>query len=51
MNKSDLPIDLKERAVVERRRKAEKEKQSILVNNKNQLIEGWATFTYLNKFE
>jgi hypothetical protein len=38
MYKLDLPIDLKEQAAIERRRRLEKERQSRIFNNKHRLI-------------
>jgi hypothetical protein len=38
MYKLDLPIDLKEKAAIERRRQLEKERQTRIFNNKNRLI-------------
>lgn len=38
MYKLDLPIDLKEKAAIERRRQLEKERQSRIFNNKHRLI-------------
>lgn len=38
MYKLDLPIDLSEKAAIERRRRLEKERQSRIFNNKHRLI-------------
>jgi hypothetical protein len=38
MYKLDLPIDLKEQAAIERRRRLEKERQAKIFNNKHRLI-------------
>lgn len=38
MYKLDLPIDFKEQAAIERRRRIEKERQSRIFNNKYRLI-------------
>ena len=38
MYKLDLPIDLKEQAAIERRRRLEKERQGRIFNNKYRLI-------------
>lgn len=38
MYKLDLPIDLKEQAAIERRRRLEKERQARIFNNKHRLI-------------
>lgn len=38
MYKLDLPIDLKEQAAIERRRRLEKERQGRIFNNKHRLI-------------
>ena len=38
MYKLDLPIDLKEQAAIERRRRLEKERQSRIFNNRYRLI-------------
>ena len=38
MYKLDLPIDLQEQAVIERRRRAEKERQGRVFNAKNRQI-------------
>jgi hypothetical protein len=38
MYKLDLPIDLKEKAAIERRRRAEKERQGRIFNSRNRQI-------------
>lgn len=38
MYKLDLPIDFKEQAAIERRRRLEKERQGRIFNNKHRLI-------------
>lgn len=38
MYKLDLPVDLKEQAAIERRRRLEKERQNRIFNNKHRLI-------------
>jgi hypothetical protein len=38
MYKLDLPVDFKEQAAIERRRRLEKERQSRIFNNKHRLI-------------
>ena len=38
MYKLDLPIDIKEKAAIERRRQLEKERQARIFNNKHRLI-------------
>ena len=45
MYKLDLPIDLKEKAAIERRRQLEKERQARIFNNKQRLI-GVSKFIY-----
>ena len=47
MYKLDLPIDLKEQAAIERRRRLEKERQSRIFNNKHRLI---GVFSYFLLF-
>ncbi len=47
MYKLDLPIDLKEQAAIERRRRLEKERQSRIFNNKHRLI---GVFNNFSKF-
>ena len=49
MYKLDLPIDLKEQAAIERRRRLEKERQSRIFNNKHRLIGVFNNF-FLNFF-
>lgn len=49
MYKLDLPIDLKEKAAIERRRQLEKERQSRIFNNKQRLI-GVSKFDSLGIF-
>lgn len=46
MYKLDLPVDLKEQAAIERRRRLEKERQARIFNNKFRLI-GVITSIYL----
>jgi hypothetical protein len=38
MYKLDLPVDLREQAAIERRRRLEKERQARIFNNKHRLI-------------
>lgn len=38
MYKLDLPIDIKEKAAIERRRRAEKERQGRIFNSRNRQI-------------
>jgi hypothetical protein len=38
MYKLDLPVDLREQAAIERRRRLEKERQGRIFNNKHRLI-------------
>ena len=46
MYKLDLPIDLKEQAAIERRRRLEKERQARIFNNKHRLIGVFEIFKY-----
>lgn len=49
MYKLDLPVDLKEQAAVERRRRLEKERQSRIFNNKFRLIGVGFKFSEFNQ--
>lgn len=44
MYKLDLPIDIKEKAAIERRRRAEKERQGRIFNSRNRQIGVWELY-------